>query len=145
MVSIGELGQPEELTQDVDVGWGTKVRMTWDPELFTSSRDDAIDDEDRHAIARRICDVVKEWELTGPLPTRPTPVGGGEMVEVGAVVAKDEPIPLDPEVVAFFSFPVLSGILNGLQVASLPNVQTRSGSRGRGSTRTGSKWTSKRD
>ena len=139
MVALTDLGMPEEMTERLDVGWGTKVELTWDPEYFNAMRGDATDTDDREVLARRLCDAVRKWDLEGPVPTKPLPVEDGEVLEAGAIVPAGEIIPLDPAKVAYLSMPVLVGLLNVIQVASLPNVPTRSASRGRGSTRTSSR------
>lgn len=131
---------PEEMTTDVDCGWGFTARMTFNPQEIADAQErgelNNVEGEDQETLANRICDLVREWDLTGPVPL--TDLG---KVKEGALIPANEPIPLDPEMVKVFPQPLQIGIVLGLAVAAQPDpiaMQKRSQRRGSTGTSTAS-------
>lgn len=129
----------ESKTDDVNCGWGITCRMTYDlrkivmaQEAKNELADDEVEEVDTTKVARDICEMVSQWDMTGPVPIMDT-----NGVKAGSKVPDDEPIPLDPEIVKWLTMPLLQGISIGLVQSALPDpkvMQKQSQKRGTGGT-----------
>ena len=112
------IGSVMQLTRrlTIDLGGEEKIRLEYSPQKMTARvmdhDEDALEDDDLDggeeaalAFARDFCDVITDWDATGPVPTIDRPDAA-----MGSIVGEDEPIPLDPEIVRYVYMPALVGI-----------------------------------
>jgi hypothetical protein len=105
------------ITRDIDPGWGFTFQATFDPTAIPADATGVLMDRDTAVV---LCQVVKEWDLVGPVPFSDIgPLKAGELVKEG------DPIPLDPEIVKRLPPQLLLGIVNGVVTASFPKAATR--------------------
>lgn len=116
MASISEVMGGEKsgltITRDIDPGWGFTFEATFDPTAIPADGSDIFDDSRTSDV---VCQVVKSWDLTGPVPV--SDIGS---LKAGQLVKAGDPIPLEPEVVRRLPSPLLLGIVQGLVSASFP-------------------------
>jgi hypothetical protein len=121
MTNLAELMGGEKsgltITRDIDPGWGFTFKATFDPTSIPADTDGVLLDRETAAV---ICQVVKEWDLVGPVPF--SDIG---TLKAGELVKAGKPIPLDPEIVKRIPPQLLLGIARGLVTESFPKSQTR--------------------
>lgn len=115
-----------EIERDVDYGMGAApepmtIRVV---EMSHDMLDSLVDgDKSKSRIqAEAIARMVSKWDLRGPVPL----VDTGELKE-GALVAEDELIPLDPDVIEKLPAPVIEGLAGGIWAAATPKRRSPDG------------------
>lgn len=107
-----------EITRDIDLGAGETFECTFDPTAIPADFDITRLQTVAEA-AETVCQVVIDWDLVGPVP-----FSDFGTLKAGAIVANDEPIPLDPAVIAKLPFGFLFSLIQSLTAASLPKSRT---------------------
>jgi hypothetical protein len=105
------------ITRDIDPGWGFTFKATFDPTAIPADADGVLMDRDTATV---ICQVVKEWDLVGPVPF--SDIG---TLKAGELVKAGKPIPLDPDIVKRIPPQLLLGITRGLVSESFPKSLIR--------------------
>lgn len=108
-----------ELTRDIDPGWGFTFSATFDPTAIPTLPDGIYDDNSADDNVGLICQVVKKWDLVGPVPF--SDMG---KIKAGDVVPEGKPIPIKPEVVGKFPPTLIGGIIRGILAESFPKSRT---------------------
>ncbi len=67
-------------------------------------------------VATNLCELVTEWDVTGPLVNKRTKE---------PIVADGAPVPLDPMVVQHVPWAILAGVMSGVTAAENPNPSRR--------------------
>jgi hypothetical protein len=104
------------ITRDIDPGWGFTFRATFDPTAIPADASGVLMDRD---TAEVICQLVKEWDLVGPVPF--SDIG---KLKAGELVKEGDPIPFDPDIIKRLPPQLLIGIVQGLVGASFPKSAT---------------------
>lgn len=99
-------------------------KVTYRPSLVSVANDVAADEDDDaerdwdapSPVAKLLCELVVEWGLTGPVVNRRT---GEELSPADAVV------PLDPRLVQFLPYSILSAYLSGVTQNEMANPTRR--------------------
>jgi hypothetical protein len=134
MTSFAKL-MPEEKTSDIDCGWGPTARMTYRPRQITytveeaeTQVEEAETQEKKLKLAMELCRVIKEWDMTGPIP-----IEALDGHPIGSVLPDGEPAPFDPKILSYLPQPLLAGIVLGVTLDAQPDpkgMQSRSQRRG---------------
>jgi hypothetical protein len=136
---------PEQRTLDFDFGDGATVRIVYDPREITYTPEEIEsrrDDEDvRNANAEDLARAVISWDITGPVPIKATKTHA-----VGSLVAEDQVIPLDAEVISYLPFEVVATLVLAVTLDGQPDpTKTRNKLQRRGSSRTSMRSNGKLD
>lgn len=105
----------------VELAFGeATIAVTYRPQRVTFDFQDriaqAVAGNDLLILVRGLCELVREWDLIGPLE------GVGENGEPVTLVAAGKPIPLDPAVVRHMPAVVLTAIWQGISEHAAPNA-----------------------
>lgn len=133
-------------TTDLDLGKAGKLTVTYDPNKLTAALDAkmkrAAERNDPDVIAKGLCQVILDWEMTGPLMGERVKLDadgdpeldddGDEIYEEYQAVAPGEIVPLEPEVMRHLRTVNLVDILNAINRDSFElDPRKRGGSRKR--------------
>jgi hypothetical protein len=143
MPSLGAL-MPKTLTMTLDLGGDDTAKITYDPNQLVyldQANADTLPDEsspdtpeNRNLMARQLAGAVVGWDLEGPLPPIDLHAAG---IAAGSVVPEGAVIPVDPDILTYFSVPALVQIYLAISehAREFPKLRAN-GSRGPGKTGT---------
>lgn len=116
-------------TFDIELDKGNALQVTYDPSALSPAKisrlnkqlravadDDEDNDENLFAVAKMFCSVVKDWSLEGPF---------GEDEDGEPLVAKGEPVPVEPDYVAWLPSPVIAHIIEKVGEDAAPKSKKR--------------------
>lgn len=115
MPSLKSLGSRDRIkTAKIEPVAGWEVELTYRPGLITLANDtpDETNPDAPSAMAERLCKLIVDWDVTGPLEHTYT---GEELVTDGEV------IPLDPKVVQHIEYGALAGFMQEMVRAETPS------------------------
>ncbi len=109
----------DERTVKIDIN-GNELHVTYEPSrlspaMFQKMQEKFEDEEDHLTYPRIFCEIVKDWNLEGP-------IGEGEhAVEAG------EKVPVEPEYVAWVPASILQYIIEQIGEDAAPKSKKRRG------------------
>lgn len=106
------------------------LEVTYDPSALSPAKisrlnkqlrevansEDEDNDENLFAVAKMFCSVVKGWSLVGPF---------GEDDNGKPLVAVGEPVPVEPDFVAWLPSPIISHIIEKVGEDAAPKAKKR--------------------